>query len=83
MQNDLETLGHAASVYQRDPREIEAALAVVQAEAALAAGSPIPQRARPTLRLNGLSYFDTDDIALAIAWLVEHAANQTAEVRAS
>jgi hypothetical protein len=69
MENDLQTLGHAAAIYQRDPREIEAALLVVQAETAAAAGDPIPQRARPALRLNGLAYFVAAEIVAAVRWL--------------
>jgi hypothetical protein len=63
--HNLETIGHAAATYQRDPRSIKRALAEVQ-------GQSPPQ---PALTLNGLPYFTVDDIAKAIGWMAEHGPN--------
>jgi hypothetical protein len=79
MNLDLESLGHAAATYQRDPRAIESALRVVQAEAAYAAGKAIPGAAIPALRLNGLPYFAADDIVAAIGWLAKSDAERLRE----
>jgi len=68
---DLESLGHAAATYQRDPREIAAAIAVVQAERAAAENRPIPHEAAPALSLNGVPYFQADEIVAAIGWLAQ------------
>ena len=73
---ELESLGHAAATYQRDPRLIKFALKVVQAEAALAAGKPIPGTATPALVLNGVPYFQADEIVAAIGWLAENDAKE-------
>lgn len=80
--NDLQSLGHAAGMYQRSPREIEAAIAVVQAEAAMAANKPIPHTATPALRLNGIAYYPADEIAKAVAWLAVREAEKRAEASA-
>ncbi|NLF08215.1 MAG: hypothetical protein GX594_09580 [Pirellulaceae bacterium] len=71
MNLDLQSLGHAAATYQRDPRAIRAALRVVQAEAAVAVGKPIPPEACPALTLNGVPYFPADEIVKAIGTLAE------------
>ena len=67
----LVSLGHAAALYQRDPRELLAALAVVQAEEAYHDGLPIRQTARPALELNGVAFFVADEVARAVGWLAE------------
>lgn len=76
---DLQSLGHAAATYQRDPRVIESALHAVQADLAAAVGAPIPREAQPALTLNGLPYFHTNHIAAAIAWLVERETREAKE----
>jgi len=76
MNLDLQSLGHAAATYQRDPRAIQSALRVVQVEAAYAVNQPIPQEAKPTLRLNGVAYFEADEIVAAIGWLAENDAKE-------
>jgi hypothetical protein len=76
MNQDLMSLGHAAGTFQRDPRAIRAALAVVQAEAAYAAGEPIPHEAVPPLILNGVAYFAADEVVKAIGWLAENDAKE-------
>jgi hypothetical protein len=73
---ELQSLSHAAAMYQRDPRQIEHGVLVVQAEAALAAKLPIPKAAAPALTLNGLKYFSADEIAKAIVWLKKHDAEE-------
>jgi len=66
----LESLGHAAGTYQRDPREIAFAVLMVQLEKAQAAGREFPSsEAIPALRLNDVAYYYTDEIADAIRWL--------------
>jgi hypothetical protein len=69
---DLQSLGDAAAMYQRDPRELAAALAVVQAQTAAALGGPVSTRAVPMLVLNGVPYFKSSDVAEAAAWLARH-----------
>lgn len=73
---DLESLGHAAATYQQDPRIISHGVLVVQAEKALAAGQRIPHEAKPALRLNGVAYFEADEIVAAIGWLAQHDAEE-------
>ena len=73
---DLQSLGYVAGIYQRDPRIIKSALAVVQAESAAKAGQPIPHEAQPSLILNGLSYFQADEVVSAIGWLAERDAEK-------
>jgi len=79
MNFDLQSLGHAAATYQRDPRIIKSALAVVQAKSSLAANKPIPQEARPTLTLNGVAYFEANEIVKAIGLLAESDAQKARE----
>jgi len=82
MENDLETIGHAAATFQRHPAYILAALAGVQAEGDLAAGLPISHEATPVLRLDGLAYFRAGDIVRAIAFLSQRDAEKAmAEAR--
>ena len=69
MPQNLQTVGYAAALYQRDPRAIENALTAVQVK------SP----AEAALTLNGLRYFSADDIAAAIGWIAEHAARHAAK----
>lgn len=76
---DLQSLGHAAATYQRDPREIAAALGVIQAERAAAENRPIPHEAKPALILNDVPYFGTDEIVLAIGWLAQRDAEKSRE----
>jgi hypothetical protein len=73
---DLESLGHAAATFQRDPRLIANALWAVQAEAAAAAARPIPHEATPTLRLNGIPYFLADEVVAAIGWMAKNDAEK-------
>lgn len=81
MQNlDLETLGHAAGVYQRHPRELESALAVVQAEAAMQRGEPIPHTAVPVFRLNAVAYFHAEQLLAAAQWLTARDLERAKEV---
>lgn len=68
---DLQSLGHAAGMYQRSPREISAAIVAVQATDAEEAGKRPARVALPALTLNGVAYFESDMIARAIAWLAE------------
>jgi hypothetical protein len=79
---DLQSLGHAAATFQRDPRVISAGLLAVQADEAFAAGQPIPHEVRPALRLNGVPYFEADQIVAAIGWLAESDARQAAATAA-
>lgn len=72
MFQDLQSLGHAAAVYQQDPRLIELAISAVQ----------VKNSAEPALALNGLRYFRTDDVVAAIGWIAEHAARRAAEAAA-
>ena len=74
---DLQSLGHAAAMYQRDPRVIRSALAVVQAEKAAAAGTDIPHEATPVLTLNGVQYFAADEIVAALGWLTQRDAEKS------
>lgn len=60
---DLQSLGHAAAMYQRSPRELLVALST----------------AAPALRLNGVAYYRADQIEDAVAWLVKHDAQQVTE----
>ncbi len=76
---DLQTTGYAAGLYQRDPRAIESAIVVVQAERALAAGEPIPHAAQPAMILNGKRYYATDEITAAIGELARHDAEKAVE----
>ena len=76
---DLQTLGYAAATFQRDPRTITAALAVVQAVRAGAAGEPIPRQAQPSMVLNGKRYFHSDEIVDAITWLTKNEAENVAK----
>ena len=80
---DLQTLGNAAALYQRDPRIIETALDAVAAQRALAAKRPIPQRAAPVLRLNGIPYYTSAEISDAINFLQKLDAKKQAEVEAN
>jgi hypothetical protein len=74
--NNLQSLGHAAGIFQQDPRTIQAALVCVQAEKAEKAGQPISGEAKPALSLNGVAYFDADEIIDAIAWLAKRDAQK-------
>ena len=74
--NELQSLGHASGVYQRHPREIDAAVCVIQAEAAIALGEPIPHESQPAMRLNGVAYFKAEQIAAAIGWLAQNDAKK-------
>ena len=69
MPQELLSLGHAAALYQQDPRAIENALQAVQVKAP-------PE---PALTLNGLRYFAADDMTLAVGWIAEHAARHAAQ----
>ena len=60
---DLQSLGHAAAMYQQDPRIIDASLTAVQAA--------------PQLILNGVRYFRVDDIVRALGWLAERDARES------
>ena len=75
---DLETLGHAAATYQRNPRLIGVGIRAVQRERARAASEPIPVAAVPELRLNDVAYFSVDDVAAAVAWLSAYEAEEAA-----
>jgi hypothetical protein len=79
---DLETLGHAAATYQRDPREIAAGVLVVQAERAAAEGAILPREAQPAMRLNDLAYYDRADIVAGVQWLVSRDVEKQGKVRA-
>ena len=61
---DLMSVGHAAGLYQQDPRILLIMLEGVQAV--------------PRLRLNGLLHFRCADFAKAIAALAEHDAREAA-----
>jgi len=80
---NLQSLGHAAGLYQRDPRELAAMLPAVQAQAAAAAGKPVSREATPALRLNGIAYYEADEIIAAVALLArldaERAISKAAE----
>ena len=62
---NLQTLGHAAAIFQRDPRLIEVALRAIGA--------------KPKLVLNGIAHYLADEVVAAIAWLAEHDARQALE----
>ena len=66
---NLESLGHAAGVYQRDPRLIKAGLQVVQGK----------YEAVPALTLNGIAYFHVNEIVSAIGWLASNDARAAAK----
>jgi hypothetical protein len=76
---NLQSLGHAAGIYQQDPRVIRAGLAVVQAHKAAAAGKPLSYDPQAALVLNGVEYFDADEITSAIADLAERDAKRMRE----
>jgi len=61
---DLMSLGHAAGVFQQDPRLLLIMLERVEAI--------------PRLRLNAVAYFRAGDFAKAIAALAEHDAKEAA-----
>ena len=65
---DLQSLGHAAAMFQENPRVIEACLKAVGA--------------KPILRLNGLPYYQADNVVSAVKYLAEHNAKMAMEKKA-
>lgn len=52
--HNLQSLGHAAAIYQKSPKNILKALDAT--------------KAAPVLRLNGVAYFNADDIEMAMTF---------------
>lgn len=67
---DLITLGFAAALYQRPPKEIAACL-------------PVGGMTKPELILNGIPHYRAEDIAKAVGFLVEIDAKKSAEASTS
>jgi len=63
--NDLTSLGHAAALYQETPRMIETCLRGIGAS--------------PTLILDGVRYYASDDIPRAMKFLAEADLKRAAE----
>jgi hypothetical protein len=59
---NLQSLGHAAALFQQDPRIIRVAIKAVQ----------LKTEPAPALTLDGIEYFTTDDIVSAVKWLAEN-----------
>jgi hypothetical protein len=76
---NLQSLGRAAGVFQKDPRVIKTAIAAVQAERAYTAGEKIPREAVAEFILNGVPYFLANDVIDAITWLAKNEAKKAAD----
>jgi len=73
---DLESLGHAAGIYQQNPRAIREAIHAVQIKEAARTGESSPIEAQAELILNGVAYFGVDEIIAAIAHMAEEEARR-------
>ena len=69
---ELQSLAFACATFQRDPRLLEAAIAAIQAERAIVAGTPRHHEAVPAMVLNDKRYYRSDEIIDAVTWLSRH-----------
>ncbi len=75
---ELQSLGHAAGMYQQSPKLIAAGLKLAAVEKASTNGEPI-RDVQPALMLNGVSYYPAADIVGAIAALARYDAEKLQE----
>ena len=67
---DLQSLGHAAGTFQKDPKLIAIGLKLAAAETAARTGERI-RKPEPPLVLNGVSYYPAAEVVAAIAALAK------------
>ena len=75
---ELQSLGHAAGMFQRSPKLIAVGLKLAAAERSAITGEPMQEQAAELI-LNGVPYYPAADIVDAITALARHDAEQLKE----